>query len=122
MTLQNQQATSPLIRPEVTDAHSQQWMGAIRLAQPISAWLIAGIAALIAAALIAFIGLGSVTKKARVAGLTVPSNGSLSIIAPNAGVLLRSHVSEGQKVNAGQTLFELSTERQGSQGELRLCP
>ena len=67
-------------------------MGAIRLAQPISSWLIAGVALVIAAALIAYITLGSITKKARVTGITVPVGGNLSIAAPNAGILLTSHV------------------------------
>ncbi|MES2297699.1 MAG: HlyD family efflux transporter periplasmic adaptor subunit [Pseudomonadota bacterium] len=39
-------------------------------------------------------------------------------MALNAGVLVNRHVPEGQVVKAGQVLFELSTERQGSQGEL----
>ena len=111
-------STPTLFRPEVTAAHSQQWLGAIRLAQPISGWLIAGIATLIAAALIAFVSLGNVTKKARITGITIPVGGSISVAAPNAGLLMQNYVSEGQTVNAGQTLFELSTERQGDKGEI----
>ena len=107
-----------LFRPEVTATHSQQWLGAIRLAQPISGWFIAGIATLIAAALIAFVSLGSVTKKARVTGITIPVGGSISISAANAGLLIHSLVKEGETVAAGQALFELSTERQGDQGEI----
>lgn len=84
-----------LFRPEVTAAQSQQWLGAIRLAQPISGWLIAGVATLIAVALIAFFSLGSVTKKARVTGITIPIGGSISIAAPNAGLLVKTYVSEG---------------------------
>jgi membrane fusion protein len=42
----------------------------------------------------------------------------LVINAPNAGVLVRNYVTEGQRVRAGEPLFELSTERQGSRGEL----
>ncbi|MBI3285720.1 MAG: HlyD family efflux transporter periplasmic adaptor subunit, partial [Burkholderiales bacterium] len=108
----------PLFRPEVTLALSQQSLGAIRLAQPLSASLIAAVAVLVAAALIAYLTLGSVSKKARVAGVTVPAGGSLSIAAPNAGVLLRSLVAEGQQVIAGQPLFVLSTARVGEQGEI----
>ncbi len=110
--------TQPLFRPEVTAAHSQQWGGAIRLAQPLSGWLSAGIALVLAGALIGYVTLGSITKKARVTGITLPVGGSISIAAPNAGLLIHSHVSEGQTVRAGQTLFELSNERQGSQGEI----
>jgi membrane fusion protein len=109
---------SPLFRPEVTAALGSQWMGAIRLAQPISAWLIAGVALFVAAALIAFLSLGSMTKKARVTGITVPTAGNISIAAPNAGVLVQSHVKEGDVVQTGQVLFTLSTQRQNSQGEI----
>ncbi len=108
----------PLFRPEVTAALSQQWMGAIRLAQPISNWLIAGVAALVAIALISFICLGSITKKARVTGITIPVGGSISIATPNAGLLIQAYVKEGDTVRTGQVLFELSNERQGEKGEI----
>jgi membrane fusion protein len=109
---------SPLFRPEVTAALSQQWMGAIRLAQPVSSWLIAGVATIIAAILITFITVGSITKKARVTGITIPVGGSISVAAPNAGLFIKSYVKEGDQVVAGQILFELSNERQGEKGEI----
>lgn len=109
---------SSFFRPEVTAALGSNWMGAIRLAQPISVWLIAGIALMIACALITFLSIGSMTKKARVTGITVPTAGNISIAAPNAGVLMHSHVNEGEMVKAGQVLFTLSTQRQNSQGEI----
>ena len=118
MIHQNKTNQQPLFRPEVTASHSQQWLGAIRLAQPISGWLIAGVALIVTIILIAFITLGNVTKKARVTGITLPIGGSISISAPNAGLLVSSHVLEGQTVKAGQILFELSTERQGDKGEI----
>lgn len=110
--------SSPLFRPEVTAALGSQWMGSIRLAQPLSASLIAIVALIIAAVLIAYITFGSITKKARVTGITVPVGGQLSVAAPNAGILLTTHVKEGEQVKAGQILFTLSTERQNSQGEI----
>ncbi|WP_295762909.1 HlyD family efflux transporter periplasmic adaptor subunit [Undibacterium sp.] len=113
-----QHSTTNLFRPEVSARQSQQYLGSIRLAQAVSGWLIAAVASLIAIALISFVSLGSVSKKARVTGITLPVGGSISISAPNAGLLLRSHVLEGQSVLAGQALFELSTERQGYQGEI----
>ncbi|MBC3932045.1 HlyD family secretion protein, partial [Undibacterium curvum] len=113
--------SSPLFRNEVTAEQSQQWMGAIRLAQPVSSWLIALVATCLSIALIAliaYITLGSITKKARVTGLTLPVSGSLSVIAPGTGVLRQLLVKEGQLVQAGQALFELNTERMGDQGEI----
>lgn len=83
-----------------------------------SAALIAIVALVITAVLIAYITFGSITKKARVTGITVPVGGQLSVAAPNAGILLTTHVKEGEQVKAGQILFTLSTERQNSQGEI----
>ena len=114
----NNEVESPLFRSEVVASSNQQWLGAIRLAQPLSSWLIAAFSIMIASALIVFVVMGSVTKKARTAGILVPDMGSLGIHAPNEGILIRSLVREGERVFAGQTLFELSTERQSSSGEL----
>jgi membrane fusion protein len=109
---------SPLFRREATASLGQQWLGTIHLAQPLSSWLISGLAFVILLAFITFVLVGTVTKKARVTGILVPGKGSLVINAPNAGVLARNYVTEGQRVRAGEPLFELSTERQGSHGEL----
>lgn len=115
---QNEVTQSPLFRPEVTASLSHQWMGSIRLAQQTSAWLVSGAAIAISAAFLAFVGLGGVTKKAHVTGVLIPVKGTVGISAASAGVLVRNGVREGQHVRAGETLFELSTERQGSNGEL----
>ena len=112
------EAVSPLFRPEILVAQSQSGMGSISLARPASSWIVAVTSLFIAAALILFGIFGSISKKARVAGITVASSGSLSVTAPNSGVLVQSLVSEGQVVHAGQVLFELSSERRDSKGEL----
>lgn len=109
---------SSLFRPEVIESEVNQWLGAVRLAQPISIWLIVTIAALLSAGLISLISFGNVTRKAHVAGITVPAAGSLTIAAPVPATLKNSLVKEGQKVAKGQVLFELSTEHMGSKGEL----
>jgi len=118
MSLENSNSTLPLFRPETLSARDKHALGALRLAQPLSAWLVAGGALAIAVALVAFVIFGTVTRKARVAGIVVPHAGSIAVAAPNAGVLVRSHIREGQTVTAEQPLFELSTERQGVNGEL----
>jgi len=97
---------------------SQQWKGSINLAQPISGWMIAVMAIVLASSLIAFAVFGSVTKKARVAGITIPVGGSISVAAPTAGLLSKTLVREGEIVKAGQALFELSSARQDAQGEI----
>jgi membrane fusion protein len=107
-----------LFRTEVFESRRAQSIGAIRLDQPISGILIAATALALSVALVCFIVFGSVTKKARVAGLVVPVAGTVGITAPGAGVLVRSRVKEGDHVEEGQVLFDLSTEKQGIGGEL----
>ncbi|NHZ36858.1 HlyD family secretion protein [Massilia rubra] len=107
-------------RKEVAQAHSDQWMGTIRLAQPMSVRIVAGFAMVIALCVLAYIFFGTVTRKARVTGMTLPAGGSLTISAMNPGILTRSFVTEGQAVIAGQPLFEVATERQGSSGEISM--
>lgn len=75
-------------------------------------------ALLIGAAFIVFIVVGSVTRRARVAGMIVPVKGSISIVAPSSGTLISTMFREGDFVRAGQVLFELSTERQVAAGEV----
>ncbi|MCE3603347.1 HlyD family secretion protein [Massilia sp. P8910] len=107
-------------RKEVALAHANQWMGAIRLAQPMSVRIVACVALAIALCVLAYIFVGTVTRKARVTGMTLPAGGSLTISAMNPGILSRSFVTEGQAVVAGQALFEVSTERQGGNGEISM--
>lgn len=107
-----------LFRPEVFEARRTRSVGEIRLDRPISGLLITATALALSAALIGFVSFGSVTKKSRVAGLTVPVTGSVGIAAPSTGVFVRSRVKEGQWVKEGEVLFDLSTEKQGIDGEL----
>jgi len=107
-----------LFRTQVLEAQGAEWLGALRVSQPLSASVIALCSALLACALIAFVLYGSYVKRARVAGITVPEGGSLSVVSPGPGTLIRAMVEEGQSVKAGQPLFELSTERRGTTGDI----
>ena len=117
MTSDTKETTS-LFRPEVTEKLSQQSLGSIRLAQPISAWVIVGVALALAISLVAFAGWGEMTKKARVTGITIPLSGTISVASGYGGLLLHSHVKEGDQIEVGQILFELSNERQSDKGEI----
>jgi membrane fusion protein len=116
--LHNKVHQSSLFRHEVTASLSHQWMGSIRLTQRTTSWLASGLALGISAAFLAFILMGNITKKAHVTGVLIPVKGTISVNASGAGVLIRNAVKEGEHVHTGQTLFELSTERNGSNGEL----
>lgn len=107
-----------LFRREVLVARSSQQMGQIQLAQPVAITIAAIITAIICVAVIAFICIGEVTRKAKVSGLTVPAGGTVTVTALSSGVIIHSLVKEGEIARAGQPLFEISTEHQGTGGEL----
>jgi membrane fusion protein len=109
---------SQLFRPEVLATQGYSATGGIRMTQSLSTWSIVAASVMVLAALLGYVLLGSVTNKARVSGLVVPASGSVNISSPNAGIIVRSLVAEGQSVKAGQALFELSTARHLDVGEM----
>lgn len=100
-----------LFRNEVLQAQSAQWLGSVRLSSPLSYTAMTAGAVAMALALVAFAAWGEVNRKARLSGLLVPSQGSLNIIAPQAGTLVELPVAEGQTVKAGDVLLVLHTQR-----------
>lgn len=107
---------TPLFRREVLDAQAGQWLGAIRLAQPIGHFFAAAGGLLVIALIASFAFFGTYTKRATVPGLLEPVGGTLRLTTPAAGTVAEALVDEGQKVAAGDVLFVLSTERQSSSG------
>ena len=104
-------------RPEVLQSQSSQWLGVVRLHRPLSFGIITATAIGVALLCMTFATWGEVNRKARVSGLLVSSLGSLNIAAPLAGVLVESHIVEGQTVQAGDVLLVLNTERQSAAGD-----
>jgi membrane fusion protein len=112
------QAAQPLFRHAVTEALTNHQNGVIRLAQPISYRLAACVSFLIASCLVAYVVCGTVTRRTRVTGIVIPAGGTLTVAAPNSGVLVKSFVEEGQHVHAGQPLFEIAGVQRSSNGEI----
>jgi membrane fusion protein len=111
------QSTS-FFRPEVTASNHQLGLGAIRISQPISSWFATTISLIVVVAFIAYIMLGSVTRKDKVSGITVPEGGNTGVFASSSGTVMKFLVAEGEHVKAGQALFEISTERQNGSGAI----
>jgi membrane fusion protein len=107
---------SSLFRPESLAAQSSQWLGSVRLTQPIGYAVAAIMGFLVALALGLFATLGTYTKKATVIGQLVPTGGVLRIThaagSTNAGGnLIEARVKEGDRVQAGDVLFVISGDR-----------
>lgn len=106
-----------IFRREALDHQRDQWIGHIRLAQPLSLrWLtVLVVAAFIAVAL--FLTLGHYTRKARLAGVLVPQGGLLELRTPREAVVLERRVREGDTVRQGDVLVVLSLDRSSGEGE-----
>ena len=105
-----------LFRQEVAAAQAAQYLGSVRLQRPWSYAAVTSVALALALMLVAFATWGEVNRKARLSGVVMPSQGSLNISAPQAGVVMDLPVREGHSVKAGQVLLVLQTERQSMLG------
>jgi membrane fusion protein len=105
----NDAGNLPLFREEVLQARAQ-WMGTITLSQPVSSWLLTGLASLFAVAVVSLLFIGTYTRHESVQGQLVPSAGLLPITARSAGTVMAAHIREGDVVTRDQALIELSGE------------
>jgi membrane fusion protein len=100
-----------LFRPEVSEKNSDTWLGEIRLAEPVShrIWALGSVTLMII--LILWLVLGEYTRRERVQGMLVPSDGYARIKARGPGEVQRIFVREGDKVTEGQVLIEVDSDR-----------
>ena len=108
--------TTPLFRQEVLTAQSTQWAGTIVLARPVPMRLAAGIAALLTISLAFYLAYGEYTRKVKVTGQLVPSEGAIKVVAAQFGRIVGRRVHEGDVVTSGQILYELTAERSNANG------
>jgi membrane fusion protein len=102
-----------LFRLEAIENQRTQLLGQIILTPRISTlWMSLG-AALLAMAVIAFMFLGSYTRRVTVSGQLMPAGGLIKVHTPQLGVVLEKHVSDGQLVKKGQLLYVLNSDRPG---------
>lgn len=100
-----------LFRPEVIRNHRSARLGGIAISQPLGVWLLTLAAAGMAAAIVAFLLLGSYTRRASVAGQLVPLQGVVTLPAPVTGIVERLDAAEGDAASAGQTLAIIQAPR-----------
>jgi len=108
--------TTPLFRSEVTQSKQASWMGPIQLAHNPRFTLVAGVALVLASALLAFGAWGKVARKVRVPGVVMPQWGTVELSAAISGVLLELRVKEGDWVEQGQVLFVVNTDKTTVEG------
>lgn len=103
-----------LFRKEVMVGRRPHMTGEVLLtARPLANVGVA-LALLLVVALGLLIVLGSYTRRATVIGHLVPVQGVMRIVAPQGATVLEQRVREGQRVERGDVLYVLSTDRQGA--------
>jgi membrane fusion protein len=108
--------TTPLFRSEVTQSKQASWMGPIHLAHNPRFSIVAGLALVLAGALLAFGAWGKVARKVRVPGVLMPQWGTVELSPAISGVLLEQRVKEGDWVEQGQVLFVVNTDKTSAEG------
>jgi len=108
--------TTPLFRSEVTQSKQASWMGPIHLAHNPRFSIVAGMALVLAGALLAFGAWGKVARKVRVPGVLMPQWGTVELSPAISGVLLEQRVKEGDWVEQGQVLFVVNTDKSSAEG------
>ena len=93
-----------LFRKEVMEARRASWLGGISLAQPLRLWVLTLAGTVAAGAIIAFLLLGTYTRRSSVTGQLVPAKGLATVLAPATGVVGRLDTDEGGQVKRGQVL------------------
>jgi len=91
-------------------------MGPIHLAHNPRFSIVAGLALVLAGALLAFGAWGKVARKVRVPGVLMPQWGTVELSPAISGVLLEQRVKEGDWVEQGQVLFIVNTDKSSAEG------
>lgn len=105
-----------LFRKQAVEHKSHRFHGSVLLARTWSYPALTLLFCAIIAAVIAFALNFGFTRKETVSGMLVPERGSVRLATPQAGVISRLYVSEGQAVRAGDPLYLLSSERTSASG------
>ena len=106
-----------LFRDEVLQEQRTQFLGTIRIGRNPSFTLVTSVALLLAAGLVAYAALGEITRKARLAGILIPVQGTLNVSSSQAGTLVDVRVKEGDAVAANDVLMVVGTDRATAQGD-----
>lgn len=103
-----------LFREEALAASRVPWLGEIVLIRPLSFTFFTAMAAALALGICAFFFLSGYTRHSNVAGQLTSNLGIVKVYPPQAGVILKKMVMEGQAVSQGDVLYVVSSERQTS--------
>jgi membrane fusion protein len=102
---------SELFRSQALRAKRAKAAGDIVIVAPVSHASLAFVAAAIAAAVALFLMLGTYTSHTTLIGQLVPDGGVIEVHASQAGTVMSKRVEDGARVDAGDVLFVITSER-----------
>lgn len=98
------------------ERHQRQW-GQVILLQPLSSkvtvWFMIGAVTLV----ISFLSLAQYAQKETVIGYLTPTAGSAKVFAPRQGTVKAIFVEDGERIQEGQPLLTIATDRITDEGE-----
>lgn len=97
----------PLFRTEALQARRHSWLGEVVLDQAPSARLLAAGVLLAGIGVVLLLAFGEYTRRTRVIGQLVPTQGLATVVAPVAGVIAELGVQEGQRLLPGQAMLQV---------------
>jgi membrane fusion protein len=100
-----------LFRQEVLNARADTASGAPLNIRPVSATGLTLFFVALAVAVLLILVFGAYTKKERVQGVLQPEGGVAQVVPPDAGMVRQVKVKEGQRVQAGDLIAEITQER-----------
>jgi membrane fusion protein len=104
-------AMSQLFRREALEHAKAKPYGTVLLARPVGHVVLTVLFAAFALLVVGFFASFSYTRKAKVPGVLLPSQGLIKVVPMQAGQIIERRVQEGQQVRAGDVLFVLVSER-----------
>ncbi len=104
-------APLPLFRPAAVAANRKDALGPVVLARPVSFGILTGVGLLIAALLGALLAFGAYSAHSTLRGRLVPERGVIDVHSPQLGTIVDKRIAEGQRVELGDVLFVVSSER-----------
>ncbi len=107
--------SSNLFRPEALRERQTSAFGSTVISTPVEMTMLTGLACFIAFAIAVFLSFGSYSQKSRVVGYLVPDKGIIKVSTPQNGIVVSCFVQQGQEVQSGDKLYEMSSERSSAE-------
>ncbi len=101
-----------LFRTEVSDKkRDENFFGGVVLIRPVSFSIYTSLFVLFIISLSLFLFFGKYASKETVLGVVSPQSGLVKVYAPQRGIVLSRHVSEGDNIQKGDIIYNVTTER-----------